>query len=64
MTQSPNITISKDAERGYSMISLDFVDVEAALDFAKRLAERTGHTVVVQNANHEHLGTFDRGTLN
>ena len=40
------------------MIALDFKDEEAAVGLARRLAEQTGRTVTVRNADGELLGTF------
>lgn len=64
MTRPPKITLRTSGGRECAMASLDLVAAKAALDLAKRLAERTGRTVVVRDGDQEHLGTFDGATLN
>jgi hypothetical protein len=59
--RAPNIVVTgtgaKDM-REFSMIALDLKDEEAAVGLARRLAEQTGRTVTVRNADGELLGTF------
>jgi hypothetical protein len=45
-------------KRELSMVSLDRENEEAAVELAKRLAEQTGRTVTVRNANGQLVGTF------
>jgi hypothetical protein len=44
--------------REFSMVSLDLKNEEAAVELAKRLAEQTGCTVTVRDADGELVGTF------
>jgi hypothetical protein len=46
------------------MIALELVDAEAALAVAKRMAEQTGCTVTVHDADGELLETFQGATKN
>ena len=40
------------------MVTLDLADAEEALAVAKRMAEKTGRTVTVRDADGEVLGTI------
>ena len=41
-----------------SMVSFDLADPEEALAMARRMAEQTGRTVTVRDANGEVVGTI------
>ena len=41
-----------------SMVALDLADAEEALALARRMAEQTGRTVTVRDADGEVLGTI------
>jgi hypothetical protein len=64
MTQPPKMFGSSQDALEYPVISLDLADAKAAFDLAKRLAERSGRTVVVRDANQKTLGTFGHAKLN
>jgi hypothetical protein len=67
VNRSSRIVSAKNGEktpRKYSMIALDLHDEEEALALAKRLAEQTGRTVTVRDADQDLLGTFKGPTKN
>jgi hypothetical protein len=64
VTRPPKIILRTSGVREYAVVSLELVHPRAALDLAKRLADRTGRTVVVRDGDQEHLGTFDGARLN
>jgi hypothetical protein len=46
------------ADMELSMIALDLVDAEEALAIARRMADHTGRTVIVRDADGEILDTI------
>jgi hypothetical protein len=46
------------ADTELSMIALDLVDAEEALAIARRMADHTGRTVIVRDADGEILDTI------
>jgi hypothetical protein len=66
ITKTPAIAVRgtgpRDA-REFSMVSLDLKNEEAAVELAKRLAEQTGCTVTVRDADGELVGTFGGRTI-
>jgi hypothetical protein len=50
--------------RELPMIALELVDAEAALSLAKRMAQQTGRTVTVRDADGKVLETFQGATKN
>jgi hypothetical protein len=46
------------ADMELSMIALDLVDAEEALTIARRMADHTGRTVIVRDADGEILDTI------
>ena len=65
--KTPKIVISRNGAINmgeFSMIALDLADAEAACAVAKRIAERTGRTVTVRDADGKLLDTFRRAATN
>jgi hypothetical protein len=65
--KTPKIVISRNGVINMgelSMIALDLADAEAAFAVAKRIAEQTGRTVTVRDADGKVLDTFRRAATN
>jgi hypothetical protein len=58
----PKIVIVGSSGAKLSMVALDFADAEEALVLARRMAEHTGRTVTVRDADGEILDTIEATT--
>jgi hypothetical protein len=66
-SKNPKIVTSRACAndmRELPMVALELVDAEAALALARWMAEQTGRTVTVHDADGELLETFQGATKN
>ena len=55
---------ARDADPQYALLALDLDNAEQARELARKIAERSGRTVTVSDADGEVLGVFERATRN
>jgi hypothetical protein len=53
-----------DADPQYALLALDLDNAEQARELARKIAERSGRTVTVSDADGEVLGVFERAARN
>jgi hypothetical protein len=66
-SKNPKIVISRACAndmRELPRVALELVDAEAAFAVAKRMAEQTGRTVTVRDADGKLIETFQGATKN
>ena len=60
----PKIVIVGSSGAKLSMVALDFADAEEAMVLARRMAEHTGRTVTVRDADGEIRDTIEPAARN
>jgi hypothetical protein len=64
MTSKPAQLVAPGAGRRYGMIAIDLDNAEQALELARKIAERSGRTVTLSDADGEVLGVFEGAVRN